>query len=332
MLYLTTRDRFDTFTAFHAIKHDTAPNGGLFVPFKLPKVNMKELAEQSFGDCVASVLNQLFSTRLTGKQIEFCIGRNPIRLKNAHQRTVIAELFRNLDGSYAKMEQRLAGRLCSCFNTDEQTSSWVAIAIRVAVLFGVFAELSKQDLADSAVDIALPCGDFKLPMAAWYAREMGLDIGNIICACKPESGVWDLLRHGQVRCNANDTAATELERLICAALGVNQAVNYQKACEAGSLFALDQETAAILNSGIFCAVVSDDRIENAISSVYRTNSCVLEKGSAVSYSGLMDYRARTGATRTALLLADCNPADQAGYISDAMNITEDALKELLRNS
>ena len=37
MLYLTTRDRFDTFTAFHAIKHDAAPNGGRFVPFKIDK-------------------------------------------------------------------------------------------------------------------------------------------------------------------------------------------------------------------------------------------------------------------------------------------------------
>ena len=31
MLYLTTRDKFDTFTASHAIKFDTAPNGGYFV-------------------------------------------------------------------------------------------------------------------------------------------------------------------------------------------------------------------------------------------------------------------------------------------------------------
>lgn len=329
MLYLTTRDRFDTYTAFHAIKEDFAPNGGLFAPFKMPKFDMKEMAEQTFGDCVATVLNGLFSTRLTGKQVEFSIGRNPVRIKTAHQRTAIAELYRNLDGSYEKMENRLAAKLCGCFNTDEQVTSWVAIAIRIAVLFAVFAELRKQEINDTVIDIALPCGDFRLTMAAWYGREMGLPVGNIICACGQDSVVWDLLRHGEMRTSAQEASSTELERLICATTGVDQAVYYHQACERGKIFALDQENAQKLSNGIFCAVVSDDRVENAISSVYRTSAYVLERGSAVSYSGLMDYRANTGESRTALLLADCNPADQAGFVAGAMNITEDALKDLL---
>lgn len=329
MLYLTTRDRFDTYTAFHAIKQDTAPNGGMFAPFKMPKFDMKELADQTFGDSVATVLNGLFSTRLTGKQVEFSIGRNPVRTKTAHQRTVIAELYRNLDGSYEKMENRLAAKLCGCFNTDERVSSWVAIAVRIAVLFGVFAELRKQEITDSVIDIAVPCGDFKLPMAAWYGREMGLPIGNIICACDQDSVVWDLLRHGQMRTSAQESAIVELERLICAAAGVNRAVEYHEACENGKIFTLEEADAQKVSDGIFCAVVSADRAENAISSVYRTSAYVLERGSAVSYSGLMDYRANTGESRTALLLADCNPADQAGFVAGAMNITEDALKDLL---
>ncbi|MBQ8768983.1 MAG: hypothetical protein IJZ15_05005 [Oscillospiraceae bacterium] len=330
MLYLTTTDRFDTFTAFHAIKHDTAPNGGLFVPFKMPKIEMQDLADQSFGDCVALVLNNFFATRLTGKQVEFSIGRNPIRIKSAHQRTVIAELFRNLDGSYEKMERRLAEKICGCFDTDLQITSWLAIAIRIAVLFGVFAEMYKQGMAESVVDISLSCGDFRLPMAAWYAREMGLPVGNIICACAPDSGVWDLLRHGELRTSVQETAFVELERLICGTLGVAQAANYHNTCKAGGIYSLEAEDTQKLNRGIFCAVVSDDRAGNAISSVYRTSSCILETGSAVSYSGLMDYRAKTGESRTALLLADCDPADQAAFIAGAMNITEDALKDLLR--
>lgn len=332
MLYLTTRDRFDTFTAFHTIKHDTAPNGGLFVPFKMPKIDIKELSDQTFGDCVALVLNQLFSTRLTGKEIEFSIGRNPIRLKAAHQRTVIAELFRNLDGSYEKMERRLAAKICSSFNTEEQRTSWVCIAIRIAVLFGVFSEMRKQEMVEDVLDIALPSGDFKLPMAAVYAREMGLPIGNIICACGQDSGVWDLLRHGEMRTSVPETAATEIERLICATLSVEQSVNYHNACQSGSIFAIEKEDLSKLSSGIFCAVVSDDRVGNAISSVYRTSSCILERDSAIGYSGLMDYRARTGESRTALILADCNPVDQAGFVAGAMNISEEALRNLTHNS
>ena len=329
MLYLTTRDRFDTYTAFHALKHDTAPNGGLFMPFKMPKIQMADLADLTFGECVASVLNQLFSTRLTGKEIEFSIGRNPIRLKSAHQRTVIAELFRNLDGSYEKMERRLAAKICSSFNAEEKTTSWVSIAVRTAVLFGVVTEMRRQEMGEGLLDIALPSGDFKLPMAAVYGRQMGLPIGNIICACGQDSGVWDLLRYGEMRTSASEAATAELERLICATLGVAQSISYHNACESGSIFAVEKEDLEKLSRGIFCAVVSDDRIGNAISSVYRTSSCILERGSAIGYSGLLDYRAKTGESRTALLLADCHPADQAGLVAGAMNITEAELRNLI---
>ena len=332
MLYLTTRDRFDTFTAFHAIKQDTAPNGGLFVPFHIPKMDMQALAGEPFGEVVAQVLNGFFATRLTGKQVEFAIGRNPIRIKNAHQRTVIAELFRNLDGDYAKMEQRLAEKICSCFDTEMQITSWMSIAIRVAVLFGVFAELLAQEEKETVIDIAIPCGDFKLPMAAWYGREMGLPIGNIICSCNQDSGVWDILRQGELRTSVPEAASAELERLICGTLGFAQAARYGEVCNNGGIYTIAPDEIKVLNHGIFCAVVSNDRIENAISNVYRTSACILEAGSAASYSGLMDYRTNTGESRTALILADCNPADQAATIASAMNITVDALKELLRNS
>ena len=327
MLYLTTRDKYDTYTAAHAMKQDTAPNGGYFVPFKMPKIDMQELTGQSFGDCVAFVLNQFFGTSLTGKEVEFCIGRNPIRIKSTYQRTLIAELYRNLDGSYARMERRLAAKICGCADTEVTVTSWICIAIRTAVLFGVFQELKD---AKMPVDIALPCGDFRLIMAAWYGREMGLPIGNIICACGHDSGVWDLLRQGQMRTTQKDSALPEIERLICGTLGVSEALKYYATCDDGGLYTLEAEETERLNRGIFCAVVSDDRVENAISSVYRTNSYILESGSAAAYSGLMDYRARMGASHSALLLADCNPADQAGFIAGAMHITENELSNLLR--
>lgn len=331
MLYLTTRDKFDTFTAFNTIKSSTATNGGLYLPFKMPKIDMANLAEFGFGDGVALVLNQFFATNLTGKEVEFSVGRYPIRIKSAHQRTMIAELYRNLDGSYEKMERRLASKICG---EEVAITSWLSIAIRIAVLFGVFAEMRKQELIDGSklVDIALPCGDFRLPMAAWYARQIGLPIGNIVCACEHDSGVWDLLQQGQMRASNPETAFTELERLICATLGVEEAVRFSATCDLGGVYTLEDEDAKKLRSGIFCAVVSNDRVESVISNVYRTNSTILEPMSAASYSGLMDYRAKTGESRYALLLSDCSPADQAKTVAAAMNITEFALRDLLRNS
>ena len=77
MLYLTTRDKFDTYTVYRTLHEDTAPNGGLFFPFRLPAVSLETLKGKTFCECVADVLNLFFSAGLTGKEVEFSVGRYP---------------------------------------------------------------------------------------------------------------------------------------------------------------------------------------------------------------------------------------------------------------
>ena len=49
------------------------------------------------------------------------------------------------------------------------------------------------------MDISVVCGNFDLPMSAWYARAWGLPIGNIICCCNENGNLWNLIHHGQFR-------------------------------------------------------------------------------------------------------------------------------------
>ena len=331
MLYLTTRNKFDTYTVYHTLNHDTAPNGGLYFPFRLPQVHIDSMKGKSFCECVATVLNLFFSARLTGREVEFCVGRYPIRMQNAHQKICIAQLWRNLDGSYSKMERRLAAKICNDPEMKGSVSSWVSIGIRIAVLYGVFAEMQPDSSAET-VDVAVPAGDFRLTMAVWYARQMGLPVGNIVCACDHESTLWDFLRLGELRTGSKDPANTELERLICGTLGAKAAEVYSAVREKDGVYTLNADQTKTLNNGIFAAVVSEDRLSNVISNVYRTSSCILDPVTAAAYGGLMDYRARSGESRTALLLADQSPADFEGVVCNAMNISATELTNRMRNS
>lgn len=45
MLYVTTRNRFDTYTVQWAVTHDTASDGGLFVPMQWPVFSKEELTQ-----------------------------------------------------------------------------------------------------------------------------------------------------------------------------------------------------------------------------------------------------------------------------------------------
>ena len=333
MLYVTTREKYDAFTAARAINNDRGADGGFYSPYKMPRFTLTELIgmkDRSFGQNVAELLNQFFSTRFSGWDVEFCIGRYPIRVAPMGQKVLVAECWRNLDGSYEKMERQIAARICGCGVREVRITSWMRIGIRVAILISTYCEMLRQELADprQTMDVAVAEGDLSLLMAVWYAKAMGLPVENIICGCADGSAAWNLIHNGQIRPGDREPVQ-ELERLIFGNFGADEAVRFARCMDRGEGYGIPAEGKSVLRKGIFAAVVSDSRMESVIPNVYRTSSYIMEPAAAISYAALMDHRAKTGESRCALLLADRNPVDAAREVAGAMQMTEEKLKELL---
>lgn len=342
MLYVTTRNKNDAHTAHNTLTKDRGHDGGLFVPFQMPSLSHDEilgLKDKTFGQCVAEILNIFFSARLDGWDVDFCIGRYPAKLVPMSHKIIVAETWHNPDWDFARMVRNLASRIRGSDDTEGVPSNWAWIAIRIATLFGLYGELMRQGLVDpeKKLDIAVTSGDFGAPISAWYAREMGLPLGTIICACNENSSVWDLLHHAELR---TDTVAVNtntpecdvgvpvnLERLICGVLGYEETVRYRSACETGRVYGPDEDQAAALRKGMFSAVVSQQRMESVIYNVYRTSTYLLGPYSALAYGGLQDYRTNVGEGRSALLLTERGPICSAATVAKAMGVTVQELKE-----
>ena len=335
MLYLTTRSSRDAYTAQRALRESRGPDGGMYLPFRGPSFapeDWKRLAAMPFGQRVAEILNRLFQTRLTCWDVDVCIGRNPVEIKPLGHRTLVAELWHNPGQSYGYLAQELAEQL---LGQPDYNSGWLPIALRIAMLFGIYGQLG----SDEPTDISVISGDFTAPISAYYARAWGLPIGNIVCCCNENSGLWELLRHGQLRTDTvsvrtilpeADVAVPEnLERLVYEAGGTDEVERYLEVCRRGGAYAPSDPVLAKMNRGLSVSVVSSSRIGQTISSVYRTHRYVLSSGSALSYAGLMDYRAKAGQARNALILAEKSPALDAGFTAASLKVSERELKELL---
>lgn len=333
MLYVTTRTNKDAFTAYRAINENIAPDGGRFVPFRIPVLSAREIAElcsKNFGEIVADILNKFFSSRLTGWDVDFCIGRNAVRLFSMSHRIIIAELWHNPNADYEYVVKNLQNMLLNTECADHIPSEWTRIAIRIAVLFGLFCQLPEGALSDldQVVDISVPADDFTMPMAAWYARRMGLPIGMIICTCEDNSAVWDLIHRGVFNTAAADhDLQLGIERLIQANLGYNEVCLYREKCDKGQVYSVSEDKLAILSDGIFCAVVGSTRAGSIINSVFRSNSYVVDPVTALSYGGLQDYRSRTGGSRTTLLVAENTPLAFSKEISASTGIPANQLTD-----
>lgn len=332
MLYVTTRDRSDAFTAHKALAADCASDGGLYIPYILPALDLQEIyamKDQSFGENVAHILNIFFSGRLTGWDVDFCCGKNPVKTATVGRKIIVAELWRNPGSDYSHFVKNIFSRLYE--GNDNKPTNWARVAIRIAVCFATFAELVKegQIQEDTPIDIAVPVSDMTDSMAAFYARKMGLPIANIVMCCDDNSGIWDLLNRGEIGTAPLDSSRKlGLERLIEAICGNREVEKYIKACDKHGLYIIPDEHAGSFSNGLFAAVIGKERLGSVINSVYRNNNYFMDPVTAVCFGGLQDYRAKVGESRTTLMFADKSPTAFQDEILKATGLTQEFVSAL----
>ncbi len=331
MLYATTRCDQETFPAQRALLESRGADGGLFVPHPAPKFDsgqLDDLLNMPFHACLTELMNLLFDKKITGWDVEFAIGRNPVALKNLGRRVAVAELWRNPGWEFDRLVRNLLNLLCD--EAREQIGEWTRVAAGAAALFGVFGQLRKSGI-DQMVDVCAVTGDLSMPMSAWYARAWGLPIGNVICCCNENNGLWDLICHGQMRTDALAVATSTpdadislpvgLERLIFHCGGVSEVERYLDLGRQGRMYCPEEPVLNQLRQGLFVSVVSSQRVEAMISNIFSTNSYLLSPYTAMCYAGLLDYRARTGETRPCLILAEKSPSLDVETVERATGMT-----------
>lgn len=331
MLYLTTRSNYDAYTAYRTLGEGRGPDNGLFVPFQMPRLAQSEISalkERSFSQNVADILNLFFKARLDSWDVEFCIGRYPVKLVPMNHRIMVAETWHNPDFDMARVVRNLSSRIRGNEDGNGQPTDWAWITVRIAFLFGLFSELYRLNAADpeQPVDIALPSGDFAGPMAVWYARQMGLPVGSIICSCDDNDPAWDLLHHGELYPASGMEVPPDLERLIYETLGRDEANRFAGRVEVRRPYQLSELALEALQRGMFGAVISKERRERTIGNVFGTRTYIFDPGSAMAYGGLQDYRASQGETRTAMILAERSPVCSAETVAEALGFSTGELR------
>ena len=323
MLYITTRGNRDAYTSHRALCNDVAPDGGRYIPFKMPRYSEAEIIGfqmKSFGQGVAEILNAFFSAGITGMDVDFCIGKNSVKMSPMSHRICVAEMWHNLAGNYESIVNGLNKKV----HGEDVPSVWFKTAVRISMLFALYGEMLRQDLIEpqKTFDISVDANNFAEPIAAIYAREMGLPIGTIICTSVENGILWDVIHRGSFAPAADSDLALGLEQLLFATLGQYAVKDYISAYRSKSTYSVNDVQLAELNRGLFCSVVGKSRVEATINSVYRSNQYLLDASAALCYGGLQDYRAKTGSTSITLLFSNRTPSDFVDKTLDAAGSCE----------
>lgn len=341
MLYVTTRSNQDAFTAHRALTESRGPDGGFYLPFYQPPFSGDDicaLSGESFDACVAKVLNRLFGRKLTPWDVEFAVGRYPVRIRSVGQRILMGECWHNPDRDIRHMVRGLSVLLG---NKEGEPTLWTEIAVRIAIWFGLIADIRGKGLLKDAdrVDISVVSGDFVSPISAWYARSWGLPIGNIVCSCNENCNIWDLIHQGVFRTDgvavvtrtpeADVVVPQALEHLICGCADSREMGEYLDALRRGGSFFPSEKMQSRLSDRFYVSVIGDRRMLETIPSVFATRRYLLSPYDALAYAGLLDYRAKTGENRLSLILSEKSPGRDLETVAAAMGTTVEEMADYL---
>lgn len=341
MLYVTTRTDRDTYTAFRALREDRAPDGGFFVPMNL-NTPLNLPGNGSFHDTVAAVLNFFFNSRLTGWDVEFAMGRNAVQLKPVNHRIVIAEMWHNPEWCFDKSVLDLFQRIHPAVSEEKEPGDWTRIAVRVAALFGIYAELSRTGSPEQGVDISVAAEDLHGALAAWYAKELGLPVENIVCSFNANAAVWELIHQGVLHTDLSAVPTATplcdlvlpkgLERLAHLSGGREEVERFLHCVSEGTAYRPAEEAFSRIHGDFYASVIGEKRLHGIISNLYKTNNCVIGPYGALAYAGIMDCRAVRGQSRTALVISERSPLLDGSTVCAMMGISPRQLETLMNQA
>lgn len=303
MLYVTTRGTRDAFTAHRTLCANKAPDNGYFIPMRFPQFSQDEvrsMVESSFEETVACILNLFFPAGLTKWDVGLFVGMNTARTIELSPKIVLAELWHNpgncFDHVISGLFRRVIGK-----ETNSAPSEWFCITVKIAILFGLYGELCRCNILSfgETIDLSLPADNFSYPIAAIYANTIGLPIGELLCNCSRTQEVWNLIHRGTLNISGlSDDLRAGLERFLFHRLKKAECILDMRSYEA------EPNEKACLQSGLFCTVSGKERIVQAQKGVIGSNKKFVTPNAALCFSGLGDYRAKTGDCRLTMIIEE----------------------------
>ena len=331
MLYVSTRNPVDSFTAHRALCEERTPDGGWFIPMRFPsftETDLEKFSRLSFGETVAYILNLFFKCELTGWDIDSCVGRHPYKLVHMNHKLLVCELWHNHKLDYTYLQKRIYKKLLADRTIVTEPTFWFKIVVGIAVLCALWGEVASSE--QESVDISISTDEMAVSIALYFAKRMGLPVGKLIYASKDDSALWELLNHAETNC-VNSPIQPMIEYLLYDLFGWKETASFIKRINNGKNYSISEENAELRPKEIYASVIGERRIDSLRTSIYRSCGYIPDKNVTLSFGGLQNYRAQTGCSKTTLLLEVHNPAQYDAEISNQLGISKDEMNAIINN-
>lgn len=195
------------------------------------------------------------------------------------------------------------------------------LAPQVVYYFKAYADLVRSGRIGigQKVDFVVPTGNFGDILAGYFAKEMGLPVGRLVCASNRNDVLTQFLRTGVYdRCrpfyrtlspSMDILVSSNLERLLFL-LSQGDAARvaaYMRSLREEGVYRVDDALLARLQAEFSCGCCDDEQTEETIGRVWREYGYLMDTHTAVAWHVADEYARESGSEAPLVVLSTASP-------------------------
>ena len=200
------------------------------------------------------------------------------------------------------------------FLSSANSINWGRLLPQIVYYFSAYCDYvnSGKIAFGDVIDFAVPTGNFGDILAGWYAKQMGLPVGKLLCASNSnnvltdffESGVYNKNRpfHCTLSPSMDILVSSNLERLLyCISQDDELVASYMKSLNTEGSYNVSDQIKAVLAENFVGGFCSDESTKKVINDVYIKHDYLIDTHTAVAYETVSRYRENNAAVPTVVV-------------------------------
>lgn len=210
--------------------------------------------------------------------------------------------------------------------------NWGRLCPQIAYYVSAYAQLVKlgEIAFGEKVNVSVPTGNFGNILAAYYAKEMGLPLGKLICASNSNNVLTDFINTGVYDRNREFFAtvspsmdilvSSNLERLLYHLSGDDCGIirEWFAALKNDGAFKVGEAVKQTLLKDFYAGWCDEGETKSAIKRVFEKFGYLIDPHTAVGYKVWEDYARETGDKAKTVIAGTANPYKFAAAVYEAL--------------
>jgi len=206
------------------------------------------------------------------------------------------------------------------FLSSANSINWGRLLPQIVYYFSAYCDFvnSGRIALGDTVDFAVPTGNFGNILACFYAKEMGLPVGRLVCCSNENSVLTDFFASGTYDKNRefrttispsmDILVSSNLERLLYKLSGSDERVaEYMRDLGSKGVYSVDATLKEKINAYFDGGCCDDADTKRAIGEVYKDKAYLMDTHTSVAYKVMLDKRAERACGCPTVVVSTASP-------------------------